>query len=168
MSLKLILLTFLISFLVFQSSNIVYAENNIGNTSYYMCIADCRCSDRFFIKTVDSSKTHFLYMLDRFMHEGDLMSVTMEDIEKSPKLWLMVLNRASFCDENEVYVPDRGCICENGKRCGNLEDDIDGSKLILIAVVSMGGILWGLWWIGYKLRKLDENPIPPIKSLNVK
>lgn len=113
--------------------------------SYVMCLNDWRCTDRFFMRSVDSSKRHFMFMFDRFMNERALTQYNKTDIERHPGLWVEIMCGASFCGHNEIYVSGKGCICENGKKCGVMTNDDGMTQENIVAIVFLLCVGWLVW-----------------------
>ncbi len=131
----------------------------IVDLSFELCKNDYKCSDRFYIKSMDSSRHHFEYMLNRFMIERNLWeTMTIERIQNDIGMWMQVLYGASFCSENKIYVETIGCVCENGKKCNNDDDDDREYKKLLVVGITAVFVIWFTWnaYKSVKARNLSN------------
>lgn len=61
--------------------------------------------------------------------------VSEANAETSRAMWLLVLQQASFCSPNEMWVLNKGCVCKEDKDCDELSTSEHGSLLQAIALV---------------------------------
>lgn len=130
-SCMLLLLLLLLSTVVVGAED---AWSRVSNCTYDMCRKDAYCAERYYM---DSSKDmdKFEYFLGRFVSSndvGDDYIVNVSDLicgggggdnddngEAYRRLWLYFVRTAQFCtNDNEVFKRGIGCVCENGKYCG--------------------------------------------------
>lgn len=63
------------------------------------------------------------------------VGVSEQNAQSSRYLWLLLLQQASFCSANEVWVLNQGCICKEDKDCDELSESEHGSLLKAIGLV---------------------------------
>jgi hypothetical protein len=141
-------------------------SSGVANISYTLCTGSVRCSDRFFLQRVDASQRYFNYMLARFMAERNLERFSQSDIENNTEMWLEVLCGAWFCNENEIYIESRGCVCENGKSCHEIDNKTGYKELIFVGALSIV-VGWCSWNTYYMLRAFLALQRKRAKAVNV-
>lgn len=63
------------------------------------------------------------------------LSVSETNAENSRAMWLLILQQATFCSPNEMWVLNKGCVCKEDKDCDELSASEHGSLLQAIALV---------------------------------
>ena len=152
-------------------NNVIAADIDCNTLEYslHMCKYDEYCKNNFFLdyngqyKNYNNSHANHnnddISNYDRMVFEVNLeiLMTNMEiyDFLKQSSLcnnsdishmWLKILQNHIICDHNEVYELYFGCICIEGKVCGDMEKDIpyryQNSHIIIILSLIFGIILF--------------------------
>lgn len=80
-------------------------------------------------------------------------SVTPFGAELSRQTWILLMQQASFCTDNEIFVMGQGCACKEDKDC----NDGTGSAHVMfsraVAVLAVVLLLWVGWGIANNHRQ---------------